>query len=160
MPDGRADALAAWPAPCERVGQGPEAGRHLVEDLRVRGDEGGVPDEQRQVGLDGLVPRVEVAEHPAKAALGIVDLGQRPEVGQRMLRLPVLGARPEERSVVGEVRVDGVPLDACPLGDPADRRPRRAGARVQVDRGLDDPLSRLRLPPRPLFQLVLPIHCT
>ncbi len=77
-----------------------------------------------------------------------------------MSRLPVLGAGPEERAVVGEVRIDGVPLDARPLGDPADRRSRGADARVQIDRGLNDSLPRLRLAPRPLLQLVLPIHCT
>jgi hypothetical protein len=66
----------------------------------------------------------------------------------------------EERAVVREVRVDGVPLDARPLGNAADRRPRGADARVQGDRGLDDPLPRLSLAARTFLQLVLPIHCT
>jgi hypothetical protein len=66
----------------------------------------------------------------------------------------------EERAVVGEVRVDRVPFHAGPFGDPADRRPRGADGRVQVDGGLDDALPRLRLPPGPLLQLILPLHCT
>ena len=130
------------------------------EDVRVRGDDGGVSEEQRQVGFDGLVPCVHLAESPAKAAHRVLDLRQRLEGRHRMSRRPVLGAGSEERAVVGEVRVDGVPLDARPCGDRADRRPRRADARVQVDRGLDDPLPRLCLAPRPFLQLVLPIHCT
>ena len=73
---------------------------------------------------------------------------------------PSARSRPGRACGRREMRVDGVPLDARPLGDPADRRSRRADARMQIDRGLDDPLPRLRLAPRALLQLVLPIHCT
>ena len=73
---------------------------------------------------------------------------------------PVRRAGAVERALVGEVGVDGVPLDAGALGDPADRRPRGAEARVQLDGRLDDPLAGLLLAARPLLLLVLSIHCT
>ena len=154
------DALPAWPALGDLVDQGREVGCHLAEGLGVRGDDRSISNEQRQIGFDRLVPRVHLAESPAKAAHRVVDRRQSLEVRHRMSPRPVLGAGSEERAVVREVRIDGVPLDARPLGDPADRRPRGTDARMQLDCGLDDPLPCLRLAARPLFQFVLPIHCT
>ena len=73
---------------------------------------------------------------------------------------PLLLAPEDEATLVRDVRVDGVTLDTCTFGDPADRRPCGPNARVEVDRCLDDPLTRLRLSPRTFLQLVFPIHCT
>ena len=70
------------------------------------------------------------------------------------MRAPVGRARLEQRGLVREVRVDGVPLDAGALGDRGDGRARRADGRVQLDGGLDDAMPCLRLPFCPALELV------
>ena len=75
----------------------------------------------------------------------VADAGPRRDVGEGVPVLPERRCRPASScGVVGEVGVDRVPLDPRPLGDPADRGPRRPDGRVQLHRRLDDPLPRLR----------------
>ena len=59
-------------------------------------------------------------------------------IGERMQFGPVSGAGAEQLALIAEVRVDGVTLNPCRLGDRRDRRSRRADARVELDRCLHD----------------------
>ena len=159
MSDRRADALSTGPSLGDRVAELSESDRRLVEHLGIRLDEV-VSSEQGHIGLDRLVPRVQLGKRAAQAVLRILDRRELREVWVRVLGRPVLRASLVERAVVGEVRVDGVALDARPLSDCADRRPRRTDAGVQVDRRPDNALPRLFLAPSPFFELILTVHCT
>ena len=98
---------------------------------------------------------------PAVASLGRATFSDGPEVravdgAARQCAEQAL----EERPLIREVRVHGVSLNAGPLRDRHDRRPRGADGRVQVDGRFDDPLPRLRLTLGAPLELVLPTHCT
>ena len=61
-----------------------EACSHLVDGLPARGDDGGVSEDQGEIGLDRLVPRVHLAERPAEAVYGVVDLCEGLDLRDRM----------------------------------------------------------------------------
>ena len=71
----------------------------------------------------------------------------------------MFGAGAEESAQVGEVVVDGVPLDAGSLGYRADRRLRRPDRRVQLKGGLGDPLAHRVEALSPASHPVRPLGC-
>src|SRR4051794_27738982 len=159
--DGGAHGRAARQAAGELVGERLLPGALRLEEGRIHL---GVAGEHRELVLVGGVPAVDRPERGAQALDRVLDAGPGRRLGERVARGPVGGAGGEERVVVGEVGVDRVPLDARALGDRAQRRPRGAERRVQVDRGLDDTLPGLRLLLGPLAEAVRTFfrrsHCT
>ena len=77
------------------------------------------------------------------------------EVGPGDGRDVVRRARAEQVGLGGEVAIDGVALDACPLGDRAERRAGRTDRPVQLDGRLGDPQPRRGHLGGALLQLVL-----
>jgi hypothetical protein len=98
------------------------------------------------------VPPVELLEGRLQPLIGIVDRRPGGRIGQWVLRHPVRRAGIEQSLLVGEVAVDGRPLDAGAIGDRADRGSRGPDRPVEVDRGLGDPQPGLflELSPAPL----------
>ena len=85
-------------------------------------------------------------------------IGQRErlgEVGERVLRekVPLTGG--EQLGLLGEVVVDGEPLDAGAACDLGDGRAGRPHLLMERDGRLDDPLSRLPLARGARLELVL-----
>ena len=86
-----------------------------------------------------LVVGVQVIQCAFESLARVADHAPRPLVGQGMRGGEVRRARAEQIRLGGEVAIDGVALDACPLGDGAECRARRTDRSVQLDSGLGDP---------------------
>jgi hypothetical protein len=70
------------------------------------------------------------------------------------------GAGAEECPIVGEMGIDGVPLDTGALSNGRDRRACRPDRCMELDRRFDDALPRLGLASCAFLQLVSTLHCT
>ena len=87
------------------------------------------------------VVRVQLAERVAKAGRRVLDGAPRRRLRGPGDAHPVLGAGAQQRRHVREVVVDGVALNARPLGDRADRRLGRPDRPVQLEGRLGDALA-------------------
>ena len=126
-PSGGADRLAPGQTVGEQVGDGGELLRALLGHEPVRRNEGGIAREQQQVRLDLLVPAIDLIERSAEAPVGLGDPRPPRRIRKRVRGRPVRRAGGEQRALVGEVRVDGVALDAGTLR----RSPRSTSARAR-----------------------------
>ena len=87
----------------------------------------------------------------AQPLLGVVDGGPRGRVGEGMGVVVVRRAGLEQRRLVGEVSVDGHPVNAGALGDVGDLGGRRAAFDVQRGGGFEDATPGVGLPLGALF---------
>ena len=104
------------------------------------------------------VPVVERAQAGAQAFAPVRDRPPGLRVRQRVALRHQARAGEEEAPLVGEVGVQGVPLNAGPLGHHAEAGERRPDAAVQLDGGLHDASLGVGLPLGAALQRVGPGH--
>ena len=124
------------------------------------GNELGVAEEELEFVVGVCVPRPDLSEREGEALSGSAAASQRLCRRERVEQRPVARAGGEERVLVREMRIDGVPLDARFGGDRGDRGAGGADRRVQRDGCLDDPPPCLGLALGALLLLVRPSHYT
>src|SRR5215211_4233954 len=144
------------PALGEQVLHRPEVGHDRT--LKQRGNlwHGlGVAQHVAPHGLGAGVEAVEFRKRRRKPLLWVADPRPGGRVGRGVAIGPASRACLQEVGYVGEVVVDGKPVDPRALGYLAYGGVGGPPRAVQLDRGLHDPASRLALALSPLLHLVL-----
>ena len=107
-----------------------------------------------------LVVGVELVEGVPESLPGVADRAPVVEIGERVGREVVLGARLEQVGLGGEVAVERATLHAGALGDRAQGGAGRPDGAVQFDRRLGDPPVRLGHLRGSLLELVFALRPT
>ena len=113
---------------------------------RVERIDSRIPDDRNHCLGIGFVVAVEHLQPLAEPRPGVGHVAQRARIGERMALVPRARTGQEQRSIVGKMPVEGMPLNPRPLRNRAHRGPRRPQRRVQRDCRVDDALARLVLP--------------
>lgn len=136
----RIEALAKNVTPCREIG--PHA--HL-RDFPREGMVLGIPQHAASELGVSRVPGINVLKADAEPLLRIGDTAPWVCIGKRIAFQREAGARGEQAPLIRKMCIERVPLHPCPLRHHAECRLRRPNAAVQIDRSLDDALSRFRL---------------